>query len=439
MSFIPVELIKKKRDGKILSEDEIRFLFNGYLAGEIPDYQMSAWLMSVFFKGMTPEETAALTGTMLRSGEVLDFSQIPQAKVDKHSTGGVGDKTSLLLAPIVACAGVTVPMISGRGLGHTGGTLDKLESIPGFSTQIALDRFTRILKSLGTAMIGQTKEICPADKRLYALRDVTGTVESLPLICSSIMSKKLAEGIDALVLDVKCGSGAFMKTLEDARELARSLVDIGRHHGKKVAALITSMDQPLGRLVGNALEVEECLALMKGEALGDYALDDLEDTRTLSLQLAGHMIWLGGKAGSANEGYDLAEKILASGRVYDKFEALCRAQGGDLAKLPKARYRREVFAKQEGFVSRYSTEDIGMAALVLGAGRKTQSDVIDPVAGLQLHKKIGDPVKAGERLFTLFASHENLFDEVERRLLRSIDFSLQKPQTPSLMIESIYS
>lgn len=434
MAFLPAELIKKKRAGLEHSAEEIRFFVNGYVSGEIPDYQVSAWLMAIFFKGMTSAETAILTETMLRSGQSLDFSRLPSPAVDKHSTGGVGDKTSLILAPIVAAAGVPVPMISGRGLGHTGGTLDKLESIPGFKTGLSLEQFSHQVETLGLALAGQTAEICPADRRMYALRDVTGTVESLPLICASIMSKKLAEGISGLVLDVKFGSGAFMKTEATATELADHLMAIGRAHGKRVAALITRMDQPLGRFVGNALEVGECVAIMKGQ---DYlGRTDFEDCRELSLELAGLMIWLGGKAKDPEAGYRHAENLLRSGQAWDMFEKVCLAQGGRIHELPLSLNKRDVTAPTEGFVSAFDTEKVGIAALGLGAGRKASHEHIEPTAGIEVHRKIGDTVRTGDLLFTLYG--DGLVDqaktaEATKVLLEATTISLQKPMLSNLI------
>lgn len=437
MSATIVEIIKKTRAQESLSKEEISFLVEGFIRDEVPEYQMSAWLMSVFFQGLTSKEAAHLTEVMLHSGHVLDFSELPAKKVDKHSTGGVGDKTSLILAPIVACAGLYVPMISGRGLGHTGGTLDKLESIPGFTTSIDESRFREILSNLGSSLIGQTKDICPADKRIYALRDVTATVESIPLICASIMSKKLAEGIDALVLDVKFGSGAFMKTLKEAEVLATSLIEIGRHHGKQVAALLTSMEQPLGRFIGNSLEVEECLAILKGESLYGVELKDLQDTIELSLELSGHMLWLGSASASPEEGYQKAKEILESGAAYEKFLEIARAQGGDVSQLPKAKVRHDICAKSDGFMQSFDTEKIGMTSILLGAGRKKQTDLIDPVAGIQIHHKIGDAVQKGAPLFTLFSSQDTAFEEAEIRLRSAAEISLQKPPVPVLIRNKI--
>ena len=340
-TFRAIDVIRKKRDAGELSRSEIESLVSAYTNGHIPDYQVSAWLMAVVLRGMTRAETAALTDAMLRSGEVLDLSSLPGKKVDKHSTGGVGDKTSLVLAPLAAAAGITVPMISGRGLGHTGGTLDKLEAIPGFSVNLSVAQFLRVLETCGCAMIGQTDEIAPADRKLYALRDVTGTVESPYLICASIMSKKLAEGIDALVLDVKTGSGAFMKTEEDAAFLAELMVETGERMGKQVVALITDMDQPLGLMIGNALEVVEVVEILRG--------DGPEDLRQLCLELAGWMLQLGGVANTVTEGKKLSENLIASGKALDKFRQMVELQGGDPRviddpeKLPRARHTMITF------------------------------------------------------------------------------------------------
>lgn len=434
--FLAAELIKKKRSGLEHTREEIEFIVNGFTSGLLPDYQMSAWLMAVYFMGMTPRETATLTDVMLHSGRVLDFSNAKSLAVDKHSTGGVGDKTSMILAPIAAAAGCTVPMIAGRGLGHTGGTLDKLESIPGFNVFLSLERFAAQVKSLGVSIIGQTAEICPADKKIYALRDVTATVESFPLICASIMSKKIAEGIGALVLDVKFGSGAFMKTIEEADQLSTKLMEIGTAHGKKVAVLLTNMEQPLGRFVGNSLEIGECVAILKNEDFMGCSNADFADCRELSLELAGHMIWLSGLASSASDGYALARKVLEDGSAYRKFEEICRAQGGALDKLPLPSLRRHVLAASDGFVSAIDTEQIGYAALALGAGRLKSSDDLDLTAGIEIHKKIGEPVRKGEALYTLFVrdvSLETKFAAAENRVLSATTISLQKPQVGALI------
>ena len=404
MPFRAVDAIRRKRDAQEHTREEIEQLVAGYTRGQIPDYQVAAWLMAVVLKGMTRAETAALTEAMLRSGEVLDLSSLPGAKVDKHSTGGVGDKTSLVLAPVAAAGGLLVPMISGRGLGHTGGTLDKLEAIPGFNVNLALPDFLRVLRECGCAMIGQTAEIAPADKKLYALRDVTATVESPYLICASIMSKKLAEGIDALVLDVKTGSGAFMKKQEDAAFLAELMVETGQRMGKKVVALLTDMDQPLGRKVGNALEVEECVEVLRGQGP--------DDLRQLCLELCGWMFLLGGVSASKDEGKKQAAEIIASGRGLEKFREMVRQQGGDArvvdepARLPQARNKTEVLSPRDGFVSAIRCEQVGIASMMLGGGREKKEDSIDPAVGLVLHKKVGERVVRGEPLCAIHYNSE---------------------------------
>src|SRR5436309_12611393 len=374
--MLVTDLIRRKRDCVELQRNEIEFLVNGYTRDEIPDYQMSAWLMAVLLRGMSRAELAALTETMLNSGQVLDFSELPAAKTDKHSTGGVGDKTSLVIAPLVAAGGLYVPMISGRGLGHTGGTLDKLESIPGFNVNLPLKQFRHVLGECGCAMIGQTAEIAPADRKLYALRDVTATVESPYLICASIMSKKLAEGLDALVLDVKTGSGAFMKREGDATFLAELMVETGELVRKRVVALITDMDQPLGTNVGNSLEVIECIDVLRGGGP--------EDVRELCLELAGWMLYCGGQAHKPEQGKAAAEKLLHSGAALEKLCKLIELQGGDarviedVSLLPRAKFTADVTATRSGFVSDMDCQAIGTACVVLGGGRNKKEDGIDP-------------------------------------------------------------
>ena len=404
-----VDIIRKKRDGHELLREEIEAFVGGYTRGDIPDYQASAWLMAAFLRGLNTAEAAVLTDSMLRSGAVLDFSQFPARKVDKHSTGGVGDKTSLVLAPVVAAGGVVVPMISGRGLGHTGGTLDKLESIPGFSVRLSLQEFERVLAACGCSMIGQTAEIAPADRQLYALRDVTGTVECPPLICASIMSKKLAEGIDALVLDVKTGSGAFMKKEEDAVFLAKLMVDTGARMGKDMVALITDMDQPLGNLVGNSLEVVEVLDVLRGKGPADL--------RELCLELAGWMFLLGRVVKTVAEGREKAVQIIASGKGLETFRRMVELHGGDPcvidnpALLPQARGKFDVASSQGGFVESIACESVGTACVVLGGGREKKEDTVDPAVGIVLHKKVGDTVRPGESLCTV---HYNSDDRAAR-------------------------
>jgi pyrimidine-nucleoside phosphorylase len=408
-----VDLIRRKRDAAELLPEEIRYLIEGYTRGDIPDYQMSAWLMAAYLRGLNGAETAALTDAMLHSGKVLDFSDVAGRKVDKHSTGGVGDKTSLIIAPIVAAAGgVRVPMISGRGLGHTGGTLDKLESIPGFSVNLSLAEFRRALETVGCALIGQTAEIAPADKKMYALRDVTGTVESRSLICASIMSKKLAEGIDALVLDVKVGSGAFLKTEADAALLAELMVETGRRMGKQVVALLTDMDQPLGRTAGNAMEVQESIEVLRGAGPADL--------RELCLVLAAWMLFLGRRVKSVEEGKSAAAQLIASERALEKFREIVRQQGGDARVIdnPKllkgAAHTVDVVAATDGFISATQCEQLGVAVVVLGGGREKKEDSIDPAVGLVFHKRIGDRVARGEALCTLHYNSDARLEEARR-------------------------
>lgn len=432
MTFLATEIIQKKRGGAELSEGEISFMIRGYVEGSVPDYQMSAFLMTVFFKGMTDQETWNLTKLMMHSGRVLDFSHLGIA-VDKHSTGGVGDKTSLILAPIAAAAGVPVPMIAGRGLGHTGGTIDKLETIPGFSCGLSIERFQKQVAEHKLALIGQTDEICPADKKIYALRDVTATIESLPLICASIMSKKMAEGIQGLVLDVKWGSGAFMKTMDQAKELASRLCAIGTAGGKKVVAVVSDMNQPLGRFIGNSLEVEECVAILRREGLRGRKLADFSDCESLSVELAGAMIWLGGKAKTATEGTEIARKILESGEAFRKFQQLIQLQGGRLDELPRATPTLEVLSAAEGSIRSFDTAAIGSAALMLGAGRQKTSDIIDPIAGIEALVRIGDSVKVGTPLFKLYGT-KNLATVKDRLVSATqIDKSLPRATAGDLI------
>ena len=424
-TFRAIDAIRKKRDAIELSADEIEALVNAYTAGDVPDYQVSAWLMAVVLKGMTRPETAALTDAMLHSGEVLDLSSLPAKKVDKHSTGGVGDKTSLVLAPLAAAAGIVVPMISGRGLGHTGGTLDKLEAIPGFNVNLPVAAFRRVLEKIGCCMIGQTAEIAPADRKLYALRDVTGTVESPYLICASIMSKKLAEGIDALVLDVKTGSGAFMKNEKDAAFLAELMVETGERMGKQVVALITDMDQPLGLMIGNALEVVECIEILQGA--GPY------DLRELCLELAGWMLYLGGAAKSVADGKAQSEKLISSGKALERFRQMIELQGGDprviddVKKLPQALHTMQVLSSKQGYLSSMQCEQIGTACVILGGGREKKEDSVDASVGIVLHKKVGDAVAAGEPLATIHYNAEDRAARARQRIEASIEIGDSVP------------
>lgn len=410
--FRAIDVIRTKRDGAELASEEIKAFVNAYTRGDIPDYQVSAWLMATVLRGMTRAETAALTDAMLRSGEVLDLTSLSARKVDKHSTGGVGDKTSLVLAPLAAAAGLAVPMISGRGLGHTGGTLDKLESIPGFNVNLAVADFRRVLEACGCAMIGQTPEIAPADRKLYALRDVTGTVESPYLICASIMSKKLAEGIDGLVLDVKTGSGAFMKSEKDAVFLADLMVETGERMGKQVVALITDMDQPLGNMIGNSLEVVEVLQVLRGEGP--------EDLKELCLHLAGWMLHVGRVSKSVAEGKQQSAQLIASGKALEKFQQMVELQGGDVRviedpkRLPQARSTAQVMSANDGFISAIQCEQVGTACVILGGGRERKEDPVDPAVGIVLHKKVGDRVTADEPLATIYYNDDTRLDRAQR-------------------------
>ncbi len=407
MSILPQALIRKKRNGEALSPDEVRAFMAGITDESIPDYQVSAMLMAIYFRGLDDQELAVWAEAMLQSGDVLDLSAIDRPKVDKHSTGGVGDKISLPLAPAVAACGVAVPMVSGRGLGHTGGTLDKLESIPGFSVNLDITRFTELVDTLGLCLIGQTSEIAPADKRLYALRDVTATVESIPLIASSIMSKKLAEGIDALVLDCKVGHGAFMKSIEDARELAKAIQVIGRAAGKPVTAVLTDMNAPIGEMVGNALEVAESIEVLKG---GGPA-----DTRELTVVLGGEMLQAAGIVKDAKDGQSRIEGVLDNGKAAECFAKLVEAQGGDPRVvespdlvLPKSKSSEALVATSSGVISSIAARDIGVAALWLGAGRRQADDEVDPAVGIELEVRVGDKVSAGDLLATLHHNDKGL-------------------------------
>ena len=429
--FRLIDLIRKKRDGGELSAAEIEYLVTAYTQDSVPDYQVASWLMAVVLRGMTRAETAALTHAMLHSGEVLDLSSLPGKKVDKHSTGGVGDKTSLVLAPLVAADGVYVPMISGRGLGHTGGTLDKLESIPGFRVGLPVPEFRRVLEICGCAMIGQTADIAPADRKLYALRDVTGTVESPYLICASIMSKKLAEGTDALVLDVKTGTGAFMKKEEDAVFLAGLMVETGERMGKQMVALITNMDQPLGRTVGNALEVRECIDVLRGGGP--------EDLRELCLHLAGWMFHLGGASKTVAEGKQKSENLIASGKAFARFRQMVELQGGDVTaiddpeRLPSARHRVDVLSATAGVVSAIQSEQVGTACVILGGGRERKEDSVDPGVGIVVHKKIGDKVAAGEPLCTIHCHSDAQAARAKELLLASYVIGTVPVHRPALV------
>lgn len=426
-SFNTVSIIRKKRDKKTLSTEEIAFLIDSYTRGDIPDYQMSAFLMAAFLNGLNKKEAASLTHSMLHSGIIVDLNHVPGLKVDKHSTGGVGDKLSLILAPVVAACGVPVPMISGRGLGHTGGTLDKLESIPGFTVDISLKRYKEILEKHNLVLAGQTSEIAPADKKLYALRDVTATVEAIPLIAGSIMSKKLAEGIDALVLDVKFGSGAFMKNQEDAIRLAETLVGIGEQFGKKTIAYLTNMEQPLGYAVGNWLEVKECIDCLQGNGP--------DDVMEITHLLAGTMIYLGEKAESIQDGIKKSHEAVAKGTAYQKWLDIVEEHGGDVSFIKNpgnyepAQYIADIPAEKSGYISEMDAFELGMMSVELGAGRRAKEDSVDPAAGFILHKKIGDQIKRGETLCTIHTNKKDVMDRCKKTCNGAIRVQADAPVT----------
>lgn len=414
------DIIAKKRNGKALEQAEIKFFVDGYVSGKIPDYQAAALLMAIYFMGMNSQETAALTLCMANSGDTVDLSTIPGLKVDKHSTGGVGDKTTLIISPIVAALGVKVAKMSGRGLGHTGGTIDKLESIPGFKTDLSRETFFDIVKKIGVSIIGQSGNLVPADKKIYALRDVTATVENIPLIASSVMSKKIAAGSDCILLDVKVGSGAFMKTLDDAIDLAKEMVEIGENVARKTIALITDMDKPLGRAIGNSLEVIEACETLKGNGP-----DDLTE---ISLSLAANMLYLAGK-GTLEECTCLAQKAIKDGSAFEKFKEMVAAQGGnvdvllDYTKFKVAKVNYEVKARESGYISSINTEDCGRVAVILGAGRETKESSIDFSAGIVLKKKVGDFVNIGDVVAIFCAENIDLCKEAESYFLSAIKFS----------------
>lgn len=432
--YNPVSLIRKKRDGGNLRKDEIQFLIDAYTKDELPDYQMSAFLMAVYLNGMNDEEASAIAYAMLHSGIVVNLDAVPGIKVDKHSTGGVGDKLSLILAPIVAAAGVPVPMISGRGLGHTGGTLDKLESITGFNVNLDLVRYEETIKKHNVVFIGQTEDIAPADKRLYALRDVTATVECIPLIASSIMSKKLAEGIDALVLDVKHGSGAFIKDVEEAKKLGKRLTDIGFEFGKETIAYLTSMDEPLGYKIGNWLEVEESIECLNGKWPADV--------KEVTLLLSGAMIYLGGKADSVEEGIQVANQMVDEGKALQKLIDIVEEQGGDteIIRNPslyaKASYELEFKATESGYITAVDSYLVGMASLELGAGRKEKTAPVDPQAGIVLHKKVGDSVEKDETIAVFYTNKESYLTLAQDLMSQAYTIGKQKPE-PSVLVTHV--
>lgn len=424
-----VDIIEKKRDGQELTTAEINFFIEGYTKGEIPDYQASALAMAIYFQDMNDRERADLTRAMVESGDTIDLSAIDGVKVDKHSTGGVGDTTTLVLAPLVASLGVPVAKMSGRGLGHTGGTIDKLESIAGFHVELTREQFIDLVNRDKVAVIGQSGNLTPADKKLYALRDVTGTVNSIPLIASSIMSKKIAAGADAIVLDVKTGDGAFMKTQEDAEELAHAMVRIGNHVGRKTIAIISDMSQPLGFAIGNALEVKEAIETLQGKGP--------KDLTELVLTLGSQMVILAGKAKTSEEAKEMLLDAIHSGKALAKFKEFLANQGGDasivddLTKLPQAKYKIELPAKQSGYISRMVADEIGVASMILGAGRATKEDVIDLAVGLVLHKKVGDKLEEGESILTIYSNRENV-EDVKQKLYDNI-FIADTATAPTLI------
>ncbi len=429
-----VDLIEKKRDGKTLTTEEVNFVIKGFTDGSVPDYQMSAFAMAVFLKGMTEKEYSDLTMAMVHSGDTIDLSNIEGIKVDKHSTGGVGDTTTLVLGPLVASLDIPVAKMSGRGLGHTGGTIDKLEAVEGFHVELTEEEFTKQVNDIKLAVIGQTGDLTPADKKLYALRDVTATVNSIPLISSSIMSKKIAAGADAIVLDVKTGAGAFMKDIDDARDLAKAMVKIGNNVGRQTVAVISDMSQPLGFAIGNALEVKEAIDTLKGEGP-----KDLEE---LCLVLGSQMVVLAKKAETLEEARTKLLENMKNGKALEVFKAFLVAQGGDgsvvddPSKLPQAKYVQEVVAKQDGYVSQIVADAVGTAAMKLGAGRATKESVIDLAVGLMLNKKVGEAVKKGESLVTVYSSTEDI-SEVEQDLLENIKISTEKVEEPTLVYDLI--
>lgn len=428
------DLIMKKRNGEALTKAEIDFMITEYVEGHIPDYQMAAFLMAVYFKGMTAEETVAMTLAVAHSGDMVDLSAIEGIKVDKHSTGGVGDKTTLIIAPIVAACGVKVAKMSGRGLGHTGGTVDKLESIPGFQTSLDQEKFFEIVNTTGLSVIGQSGNLAPADKKLYALRDVTATVDSIPLIATSIMSKKLAAGSDAILLDVKTGSGAFMKTVEDSIKLAQEMVSIGENAGRKTAALITDMDIPLGNNIGNSLEVIEAVETLKGNGP--------EDLTEVCLHLAANMLYLAEK-GTIEECMAMAKKTIEDGSALERLVAMVEAQGGDVSvildtdRFEKAPFAYEILAEEEGYIAEMDTEDCGIASSMLGAGRETKESEIDFTAGIIIKRKVGDYVAKGDVLATMYTSKEELFAGAAKRYLGALTMSQEKPAETKLIYARI--
>jgi len=433
--MLPYQIIEKKSRGESLSDSELSDFINDYTAGIIPDYQMSALLMAIFIKGMTPEETLALTKVMLNSGERMDFAAAPGFVADKHSTGGVGDKVSILLAPILAVLGIHIPMISGRGLGHSGGTLDKLESIPGFNVNLDLDIWQDLVINEHVGLIGQTGNICPADKKLYALRDVTATVRSIPLISASIMSKKIAEGIQGLVLDVKTGNGAFMQTVAESRALAQSLVSIGQGYGIKTTALITDMNQPLGQAIGNWFEIKEAVQGLQGKGPADLM--------AVTYALGAEILRMADPQLSQSAAMRMQEQTVASGTAYEKLQKITELQGGDpqvlerLEAYPRTKYNQTILAERTGYLARINTMALGFAGIQLGAGRRVITDKIDYSSGMHIHKRLGDTIRPGDELLTIYSNNENALKDVMGQVPQIFTFSDDVPTVPPLIVERI--
>lgn len=429
------DIICNKRDGKELTKEEINYMIESYCKGKIEDYQMSAMLMAIYLNGMTDEETANLTEAMTKSGDIVDLSSIEGIKVDKHSTGGVGDKTTLIIAPIVACYGVKVAKMSGRGLGHTGGTIDKLEAIPNFKTNLDKEEFFNVINEVGFSIVAQSGNLAPADKKIYALRDVTGTVESIPLIASSIMSKKLASGSDCILLDVKVGSGAFMKDIDSSIELAKKMVAIGEHCGKKTVALITDMDISLGKNIGNALEIKEVVEVLKGKGP--------QDLTNICITLSSNMLYIAGK-GTLEECEKMSKEALKNGLAFEKFVQMVERQGGDTEyiknteKFGESKYKEDIFAQEDGYIYSMDTEEIGIASVILGAGREKKDDKIDYLAGIILDKKTGDKVNRGDKLCTIYGGDKNKLDLAKDKIIKAISIQENKSKKTNLIKASVF-
>jgi pyrimidine-nucleoside phosphorylase len=422
-----IDIIHKKKHGKELLEEEIKFFINGYVNNTIPDYQVSALLMAIWFNGMNENETYHLTKAMVESGEQIDLSDLGNIIADKHSTGGIGDKITLIISPILASLGVPIAKMSGRGLGFTGGTIDKLESIEGFNTNLTIEKFKENVKKYGIAIAGQTGNLVPADKKLYALRDVTETVDSIPLIASSIMSKKIASGANIIVLDVKVGSGAFMKDLESAELLAKTMISIGEKFNRKVAVILSNMDQPLGSTVGNKIELQEAVKLLKDN-------EGEEDLVKLSTEITAYLYYLSGKANSIEEANKSVSEAIASKKAYDKFLELIEVQGGNASSIDNlnVKHKIDIISETEGYVKFINSEDVGIASMMLGAGRATKEDKIDHEVGIELHIKVGDKISKGDKLFTIYSNKDSV-DEVKQKLVNSIEYSTEKVEKPNVI------